>query len=275
MKVKQVKIAPGVTIGGGELVAICGPCVMESEKKTLQIAERIAQIARRIKMPFIFKASYDKANRSSVHSYRGPGLEMGLAVLCEVKERCGLPVTTDFHSVEEIELGGYMVDLIQIPAFLCRQTDLLLEAGATGKPVNVKKGQFLSPAEMANVVEKIESTGNKKIVLTERGTTFGYNNLVVDFRCLPTMRALGYPVAFDATHSMQLPGALGGRSGGRGEFVPAMIRGAVAVGCDALFIETHPRPAASPSDAENMLPLAKLEETLRLARKIHRAAGKR
>jgi len=269
-KVKPVKIAPGVVAGGGELVAICGPCVIESEKLTLTIAERIAKIARRLRMPVIFKASYDKANRSSVRSYRGPGLEEGLAILRKVKERTGLPVTTDVHSAEQAEAAAAVVDLLQIPAFLCRQTDLLLAAGRTRKPVNVKKGQFLSPSEAGNIVDKIASTGNKKILLTERGTTFGYHNLVVDFRSLPVMRALGCPVVFDATHSVQLPGGRGEASGGQGEFVPAMIRAAVAVGCDALFVETHPRPRTSPSDGENMLPLDRLEENLRLARKIHR-----
>ncbi len=269
-KVRPVKIAPGVVVGAEELVAICGPCVIESEKLTLTIAERIAKIARRIRMPVIFKASYDKANRSSVHSYRGPGLEKGLAILRKVKEHTGLPVTTDVHSTEQVEAAAAVVDLLQIPAFLCRQTDLLLAAGRTRKPVNVKKGQFLSPPETGNIVDKIASTGNRKILLTERGTTFGYGNLVVDFRSLPVMRALGCPVIFDATHSVQLPGGRGGASGGQGEFVPAMIRAAVAVGCDALFIETHPRPRTSPSDGEKMLPLDRLEENLRLARKIHR-----
>ena len=272
-KLRPVKIAPGVVAGAGELVAICGPCVIESEKLTLAIAEHIAKIARRIRMPVIFKASYDKANRSSVRSYRGPGLEKGLAILRKVKERTGLPVTTDVHSAEQAKAAAAVVDLLQIPAFLCRQTDLLLAAGRTRKPVNVKKGQFLSPPEMRNIVEKIASTGNKKILLTERGTTFGYGNLVVDFRSLPVMRALGCPVVFDATHSVQLPGGRGDASGGQGEFVPAMIRAAVAVGCDALFMETHPRPRTSPSDGENMLPLDRLEENLRLARKIYRITG--
>jgi len=273
-KNRAVKIAPGVIIGGPELVAICGPCVIEDEKMTLRIARRVADICKQIKMPVVFKASFDKANRTSGRSFRGPGLEKGLEILGRVKEKTGLPVTTDVHDPAQVEAASEVVDLLQIPAFLCRQTDLLLAAGQTGKPVNIKKGQFLSPPEMSNVVEKIASSGNKKILLTERGTTFGYNNLVVDFRSLPIMRATGCPVVFDATHSVQLPGGKGGASGGQGEFVPAMIRAAMAVGCDALFLETHFQPKKSPSDGDNMLPLSKLAENLRLARDIFRVVRK-
>jgi len=274
-KVRPVRIAPGVVIGDGKLAAICGPCVIENEKITMRIAAAVAKVGKELGMPMIFKASYDKANRSSVSSYRGPGLEKGLAILAKVRKKYGLPILTDVHTTEEAALAAEVVDVLQIPAFLCRQTDLLLAAGKTGRTVNVKKGQFMSPDEMINVVKKIESTGNKKILLTERGTTFGYNNLIVDYRSLPMMRAMGVPVVFDATHSVQQPGGHGDASGGLGEYVPAMIRAAVAVGCDALFIETHPQPKTSPSDGDNMLPLGRLSANLRSAREIFNAAKKR
>lgn len=268
-KVRIVKIAGEVALGDGGLCAICGPCVIEDRGACLKIAKEIAAIGRDVGMPVIFKASFDKANRTSVKSFRGVGLKRGLAILAEVREKYGLPVTSDIHLPEQAVPAAKVLDLIQIPAFLCRQTDLLVAAGETGKPVNVKKGQFMSPGEMANAVDKIESTGNKNIVLTERGTMFGYNNLVVDLTSLPQMRALGCPVVFDATHSVQLPGGRGGRSGGRAKYAPALARAAAAAGIDALFIETHPTPKSSPSDGDNMIPLKRLADVLSEALDIH------
>jgi 2-dehydro-3-deoxyphosphooctonate aldolase (KDO 8-P synthase) len=273
--VREVRIAKGIVVGDGGLVAICGPCVIEDRKKCLDVAAAIAEIGREVGMAVIFKSSFDKANRSSVKSFRGVGLAKGLAILAEVRERTGLPVLSDVHLPEQARAAAEVLDVLQIPAFLCRQTDLLVAAGKTGKAVNVKKGQFLSPAEMANAIEKIESTGNRKIMLTERGTTFGYNNLVVDFTSLPVMRGLGYPVVFDGTHSVQMPGGLGNRSGGRSEFAPALIRAAVAVGCDAVFIETHPAPKSAPSDGDNMIPLKDLKAVLADALAIHRLVARK
>ena len=272
-KVRAVRITKDVVIGDGYLVAICGPCVIEDRTGCLRIAAALAVIARDVGMPVIFKASFDKANRSSVDSFRGVGLKRGLTILAEVRERYGLPVTSDIHLPEQARPAAKVLDMLQIPAFLCRQTDLLLAAGRTGKPVNVKKGQFMSPGEMAGVIGKIESTGNRKILLTERGTFFGYNSLVVDFTSLPQMRALGCPVVFDATHSVQKPGGRGGRSGGRGRYAPALARAAAAVGCDALFIETHPTPKSAPSDGDNMIPLKNLERVLCDALDMHYLAG--
>jgi 2-dehydro-3-deoxyphosphooctonate aldolase (KDO 8-P synthase) len=239
----RVVTVGSVKIGGGEpLVLIGGPCVIENGAHALMMAERLARIAGDARVPFIYKSSYDKANRSSVASYRGPGLSEGLTILRKVRETVGCPVLSDVHAVSEVEPAAEVLDALQIPAFLCRQTDLLLACGKTGKPVNVKKGQFLAPADMKNVVEKIRSTGNDAILLTERGTSFGYHNLVVDFRGIPAMRALGHPVVFDATHSVQLPGGAGDRSSGERQYVPAMARAAVAVGIDALFLEIHENP---------------------------------
>ena len=233
----------GIRIGGGQpLVLIGGPCAIEHEKHALMTAERLAAIAASRKVPFIYKSSYDKANRSSVQSYRGPGLTEGLRILKAVREAVGVPVLSDVHQISEIGPAAEVLDVLQIPAFLCRQTDLLLAAGRAGKPVNVKKGQFVAPRDMGNVVEKILSTGNPEVLLTERGTSFGYNNLVVDFRALADMREIGYPVVFDATHSVQLPGAAGNRSGGERKYVPALARAAVAFGIDALFMEMHEDP---------------------------------
>ncbi len=254
-KVRPVRITKDVTIGDGYLVAICGPCVIEDRAGCLRIAAALAVIARDVGMPVIFKASFDKANRSSVDSFRGVGLKRGLSILAEVRERYGLPVTSDIHLPEQARPAAKVLDMLQIPAFLCRQTDLLLAAGRTGKPVNVKKGQFMSPGEMAGVIGKIESTGNGKILLTERGTFFGYNSLVVDFTSLPQMRALGCPVVFDATHSVQEPGGLGATTGGNREMVEPLARAAVAIGVDGLFFETHPDPQSAKSDGPNMVPL--------------------
>lgn len=270
---RKVKISKGVVIGGGApLVLIAGPCGIEDkergEKTTYRIAERLKEITDRLKIPFVFKASFDKANRTSVKSFRGPGLEEGLKILNEIKEDLGIPVLSDIHLPGQAEKAKEVLDIIQIPAFLCRQTDLIIAAGKTGRPVNVKKGQFLAPREMENVVKKIESTGNNKILLTERGTCFGYNNLVVDMRSLPIMREFGYPVVFDGTHSVQLPGGAGSSSGGDREFIPYLCRAGVAAGIDALYMEVHETPDKSLSDSFNMLDLEELEKLLPLVKNI-------
>lgn len=272
--VKTVKVG-NVAIGTGKLVLIAGPCVIEDRKGCVRLAVKLAQLAKAEKIPFIFKASYDKANRSSIESYRGPGLSKGLDVLKEIKEKTGVPVLTDVHSEAEVGAVSKVVDVIQIPAFLCRQTDLIVAAAETGLPVNVKKGQFLAPWDMSNIVKKIEHTGNKKILLTERGTSFGYNNLVVDMRGLSMMRQMGYPVIFDATHSVQKPGGAGNRSSGDGSLAPMLARGAVAVGCDGIFVETHLRPEKALSDKDNMIPFNQLRKLWRQLIDINRAiAGK-
>ena len=256
----QTRITETLVIGDQQpLALIAGPCVIESESFTLNMAEAIANICRRLEMPFIFKSSFDKANRSSLNGFRGNGMEEGLRILEKVKREIGVPVLTDIHESYQAAPVAEVVDVLQIPAFLCRQTDLLLAAAQTGKAINVKKGQFLSPPEMKNVAKKLESGGARNILLTERGTTFGYNNLVVDFRSLPQMRALGYPVVFDATHSVQMPGGLGEKSGGDRRYAPILARAAVAVGCDALFMEVHETPDTAPSDGANMIFLSDLE----------------
>jgi 2-dehydro-3-deoxyphosphooctonate aldolase (KDO 8-P synthase) len=245
---REVRIA-GIVVGGGRpLALIGGPCAIESEKHALATAERLSEIAAARGVPFVYKSSYDKANRSSVRAYRGPGLAEGLRILGRVRDTVGVPVLSDVHDVAEVGPAAQVLDVLQIPAFLCRQTDLVVAAAATGKPVNVKKGQFLAPGDMKNVVEKATSTGNHALLLTERGTSFGYHNLVVDMRGLVDMRALGYPVVFDATHSVQLPGGAGDRSGGERRYVPALARAAVAVGVDALFMEMHEDPDRTLSD---------------------------
>jgi len=268
MTTRPVAVGP-VTIGGGApLVLIGGPCAIEDERHALMTAERLAAIAARRRVPFIYKSSYDKANRSSVNGYRGPGLVEGLRILRKVREAVGVPVLSDVHQVSEVDPAAEVLDVIQIPAFLCRQTDLVLAAAATGKPVNVKKGQFVAPGDMRNVVDKILSKGNEAILLTERGTSFGYNNLVVDLRGLALMRDLGYPVVFDATHSVQLPGGAGDRSGGERKYVPALARAAVAFGIDALFMEMHEDPDRTLadgrplSDGPNMLRIDDLPRLL-------------
>ena len=259
----------GVKIGGRHpLALIAGPCVIESRKTCLAIARRLAAMAQREAIPLVFKASYDKANRSAVSSFRGLGMSKGLEILAEVRERYGLPVLTDVHSEAEVGPVSRVVDVLQIPAFLCRQTDLLIAAGESGKPVNVKKGQFLAPWDMVNVVQKVESTGNRQILLTERGATFGYNNLVADMRSLVLMRKCNYPVIFDATHSVQRPGGEGDHSGGDSELAPYLARAAVATGCDAVFVETHVRPGEALSDGENTLSLAQLGRLWRTLVKI-------
>ena len=257
-------VVNSIRIGGGNPVAfIAGPCVIESEKHVLKIAERLKAIAEDARIPLIFKSSYDKANRSSVKNFRGPGLEEGLKILEKIKRELDLPVLSDVHKEEETGPAGEVLDILQIPAFLCRQTDLLIAAAKTGKPINVKKGQFMAPWDMKNVTPKIESTGNSNILLTERGVTFGYNNLVVDMRSLVTMREIGYPVVFDATHSVQQPGGQGDRSSGHREMVPHLTRGALAIGCDALFMEVHQDPDNAPSDGPNMLKLDQLPNFLK------------
>jgi 2-dehydro-3-deoxyphosphooctonate aldolase (KDO 8-P synthase) len=267
-KTKIVDVG-GVSVGGKRpLVLIAGPCVIESREGCLEIAGKLARLAKAQKIPLIFKASYDKANRSSGRSYRGPGLEHGLEILAEVKARYGVPVLTDVHSVAEAERAATLVDIIQIPAFLCRQTDLVVAAGKTGIPVNVKKAQFMAPWDMRNVIEKIESTGNRKIILTERGVSFGYNNLVADMRSLLVMREYGYPVIFDATHSVQRPGGVGDRTGGDGCWAPALARAAVATGCDGVFIETHVKPEQALSDKDNTIPFAAVSQLWRTLGKI-------
>ncbi|MFA5645179.1 MAG: 3-deoxy-8-phosphooctulonate synthase [Candidatus Ratteibacteria bacterium] len=254
----------------GHLVLIAGPCVIENEKMLLRTAESISAIALRLGISFIFKSSFDKANRSSGTTYRGPGIQSGLQMLKKVKETFGIPVLTDIHSEDQVSYAAELVDILQIPAFLCRQTDLLLAAGRSRRPINIKKGQFMSPWEIENAVEKVRSTGNQKVMVTERGTSFGYNNLVVDFRSLPIIRGRGIPLIFDGTHSVQQPGKLGERSGGQREFVPALCRAAVAVGCDGLFLEVHPDPDNALSDGPNMVPLGELESLLKSFIGIHK-----
>jgi 2-dehydro-3-deoxyphosphooctonate aldolase (KDO 8-P synthase) len=263
----------GIPIGGGHpLVLIAGPCVIESEEFTLRMARRLRETAAAAGVPLIFKASYDKANRTSWRSFRGPGLLEGLRVLQRVKTEVGLPVLSDVHRHEEIAPAAEVLDALQVPAFLCRQTDFVQAVAKTGKVINVKKGQFLSPWEMTHVVEKIRAVGNDRILLTERGASFGYGNLVADLRALPILRQLGYPVVFDGTHSVQLPGAADGRSGGQREFVPVLCRAAVAAGCDALFLEVHEQPDAAMSDGPNMVPLDELPDLLRQVAALHALA---
>ncbi len=251
---------------------IAGPCVIENESLTFEIARELQRITARYPVRFIFKASYDKANRTSVASYRGPGLEAGLAVLARVKETLGVPVVSDVHGVDQIAASAHVLDMIQIPAFLCRQTDLVVEAARTMKPINIKKGQHVSPFDMRYVVEKAASTGNQQILLTERGTVFGYNNLVVDFRSFGIMRALGYPVIFDATHSVQIP-SQGGKSGGNREFVLPLARAAAAYGIDGLFCEVHPDPDRALCDGANSLYLDSVDGLLSAVMAIRKAAA--
>lgn len=264
-----------IQIGGeAPLVLIAGPCVIESERLALETAEAIQRVVERVHVPFVFKSSYAKMNRMSLTSFSGPGIEKGLRILRKVRDEVGVPVLTDVHSPEDALRAAEVVDVLQIPAFLCRQTDLALAAGRTGKPVNVKKGQFLAPEDMEPIAEKIASTGNTQILLTERGTSFGYHNLVVDMRSLVILRRLGYPVVFDATHSIQLPGAAGSHSGGDPTFIFPLVRAAVATGVDALFVETHPCPSEALCDAASMLPLDKLEGLLREVKRLDEVGGR-
>jgi len=260
--VKEVSVGP-ITIGGKKpFVLIAGPCVLESEALSRKTAEELTVLTRELQIPFIFKSSYDKANRSSLKSFRGPGLEKGLAILGRLKHDLGIPVLSDVHRFEEVSAASQVLDALQIPAFLCRQTDFVLAVARTGKAVNVKKGQFLAPWDMRNIIEKIQETGNQSILLTERGTSFGYQNLVADMRSLVIMREMGYPVVFDVTHSLQLPGGQGTSSGGQREFIAALARAAVAVGIDALFMEVHPNPAEALCDGPNSQPLGELKPLL-------------
>jgi 2-dehydro-3-deoxyphosphooctonate aldolase (KDO 8-P synthase) len=275
MSKRRIKIN-NYEIGGEEnFVLIAGPCVIESEELTFHIAKKLKKICTEEKIPLIFKASYDKANRSSIKSYRGPGIEMGLKILNKIKAELNIPLLTDVHCREEVEKAAQIVDVIQIPAYLSRQTDLLIEAGRTGRIVNVKKGQFLAPWDMQNVIEKIESTGNKKILLTERGSTFGYNYLVSDFRSIVIMKKTGYPVIFDATHSIQIPGGLGKSSYGEREFIEPLARAAIATGADGVFFEVHPSPETALSDGPNSLELGKLRSILKVLKVLYRDLRKR
>ena len=271
MAVREVAIGEALFGRDDTLALIGGPCVIESEALVLEVAEGLREIARRLGLPFVFKSSFDKANRSSADSFRGPGLAAGLGILRRVRELVGVPVISDIHTPEQASPAAEALDALQIPAFLCRQTDLVQAAAATGKPVNLKKGQFLAPWEMANVVAKAEAAGGKALLLTERGTTFGYNNLVVDMRGIPTMRTLGYPVVFDATHSVQLPGGRGTASGGQREMVTTLARAAVAAGVDALFLEVHPNPEAALCDGPTMVRLDEVESLLQSCLRIRRA----
>ena len=263
-----------VKIGGkSPLVLVAGPCVIESRAMCLELAEKLAGLARRERIPLVFKASYDKANRTSHKSFRGPGLSKGLEILAEVKSTFRLPILVDVHHEAEVPLAAKVADVLQLPAFLCRQTDLVLALGESGRVVNVKKGQFLAPQDVRHVIAKIESTGNRKIIVTERGASFGYHNLVADMRSLLVLRGLGYPVVFDATHSVQSPGGAGDHSGGDGRWAPALARAAVATGCDGVFLETHLHPEKALSDRENAVPFSVLPTLWRQLRAIDALVG--
>lgn len=260
-----------VKIGGeNPLILIAGPCVIESEKSALNTAEKLKDICEEINIPLIYKSSYDKANRTSVKSFRGLGLKKGLNILKKVRDKFNIPVLSDVHKEEDIEDAEEVLDIIQIPAFLSRQTDMIIKVAETGRVVNIKKGQFLAPWDIRNIIDKVESTGNKKILITERGVSFGYNNLVADMRALPIMRSFGYPVIFDATHSLQLPGGAGKSSGGQREFVPHITRAAVGAGCDGIFMEVHPYPDKAPCDGPNMLKMINLPPLLEQIKEIDR-----
>ncbi len=274
MAIHTVNVGDIVIGGGNPLAVIAGPCVIESREAALKHAALLKEAAERVGVPYIFKSSYDKANRSSVNSYRGPGLERGLEILAEVKAKVGVPVLTDVHEKEQVRAAKEVIDILQIPAFLCRQTDFVVAVAQSGKVINVKKGQFLAPWDMANVAQKILSTGNDQILLTERGVSFGYNNLVSDMRSLVVMRELGYPVVFDATHSLQLPGGLGHASGGERKFIPHLARAGVAAGVDALFMEVHEDPDRALSDGPNSLALTDFEGLLRVVKEIDGIAKK-
>lgn len=268
---KTVKVGD-VRIGGkNPVVLIAGTCVIESEKSAIRHARAIKEITAKFDIPFIFKASYDKANRSSIRSFRGPGLSKGLAILKKVKNLLGVPVLSDVHCVEEVKKAKNVLDVIQVPAFLSRQTNLIFAAARTKKPINIKKGQFLSPWDIKNVIEKIEYAGNRNIIITERGTSFGYNMLVSDFRSILVMKKFGYPVSFDASHSVQLPGGLGERSGGKREFIEPLASCAVVCGADAIFVEVHENPKKALSDGPNMLKLSDLERFLKKIKKLEDA----
>lgn len=261
--------AGGTTFGDGRLTIIAGPCVIESYEHASMMAREISAVTKKVGLDLVYKSSFDKANRSSIESFRGHGMEGGLEILAQIKQETGLPVITDVHETWQVEKVAEVADVLQIPAFLCRQTDLLVECAKSGRAVNVKKGQFLSPHDAKNIVEKLRAAGGEKILLTERGASFGYNNLVVDFRSFPIMRSFGVPVVFDVTHSLQLPGGLGKATGGQSEYIENMARAGVACGIDAVFMEVHNDPKNAPSDGPNQLPLERLEGLLNTLKKIH------
>jgi 2-dehydro-3-deoxyphosphooctonate aldolase (KDO 8-P synthase) len=268
MTIESFKVE-NVTFGDGRLAFILGPCVVESVEHALLMAREIKDICQRVGVDFVYKSSFDKANRSSIESFRGQGMEFGLEVLAQVKKEIGVPVITDVHETWQVEKTAEVADMLQIPAFLCRQTDLLVECAKTGRAVNVKKGQFLAPWDAKNIVEKLQNAGSEKILLTERGASFGYNNLVVDLRSFPIMRSFGVPVVFDVTHSLQLPGGLGKATGGQSEYIENFARAGVACGVDAVFMEVHNDPKNAPSDGPNQLPLERLEKLLTKLKSIH------
>jgi 2-dehydro-3-deoxyphosphooctonate aldolase (KDO 8-P synthase) len=271
---KGIIVAPGIEAGGtGPFLLVAGPCVLESEAHAVFLAREIAAVCAPLGIPYVFKASFDKANRSSAASFRGPGLEKGLAILATVKKEAGVPVLSDVHETAQVDRAAKVLDVIQIPALLCRQTDLIVAAARTGKPLNIKKGQFLAPADMRNVLDKALGAGNGRIMLTERGTSFGYNNLVFDVRSIPIMRSWGYPVLIDASHSVQKPGAEGTRSGGEAEFIPFVAKAGLAVGADGLFLEVHDDPRKALSDRSNSLILNDLKGLLATLVRIRAAAG--
>jgi len=266
---KEVRIGE-IRIGkGNPLVLIAGPCVIENEEITFTTAQKLKEVCDRLGISLIFKSSFDKANRTSGSSFRGPGIDQGLKILSEVKKRFSIPVISDIHAVDEVRPASEVLDALQIPAFLCRQTDLILSSSRTGKPVNIKKGQFLAPWDVKHIIEKFTSTGNQNLLLTERGTSFGYNNLIVDFRGFSVIRSFGYPMLFDVTHSLQLPGGEGRSSGGQREYAPSLARAAVATGVDGLFIEVHPDPRKALSDASTMIPLNEIEGLLQQTKTLH------
>jgi len=265
-----VKIENLIIEEDGPFFLIAGPCVIENEETTLKVAAFLKETSQIMGIPVIFKTSYDKANRTSLDSYRGPGLDRGLEIIQKIKEETELPVLSDIHEADEIEKAANVLDVIQIPAFMCRQTNLLLSAAETGLPINIKKGQFLSPSDMGPAIQKITSTGNRRILVTERGTSFGYNNLVVDMRSIAIMKDFGFPVVFDATHSVQLPGGCGSSSGGQREFVGHLSRAAVAAGAHGVFLEVHPHPDSALCDGPNSLPLDQVRPLLKMLQEIHR-----
>jgi 2-dehydro-3-deoxyphosphooctonate aldolase (KDO 8-P synthase) len=267
---RQIRLDEVIIGGATPFVLIAGPCVIEDEAKTVALADDLKTLTGRLQIPFIFKASYDKANRTSIGSYRGPGLSEGLRILEKVKKNCAVPVLTDVHRFEEIGPSSKVADILQVPAFLCRQTDFVIEIARQARVVNIKKGQFLAPWDVRNILRKAASTGNENIMVTERGASFGYNNLVADFRSLPELRAMGYPVVFDATHSVQLPGGQGTSSGGQREMVSCLAKAAVAVGIDGLFLEVHPDPDCALCDGPNSLAVEELPDLLHLLVKIDR-----
>lgn len=267
MSIKKIKLRD-FEIGGNKLTIIAGPCAAESQAILDETAQGLKEITEKLGINYIFKSSFDKANRSSIYSYRGPGMEKGLEMLQNVKDKFDLPIVTDIHTPDQAEPVSKVADILQIPAFLCRQTDLLVAAAKTGKIVNIKKGQFLAPDQMGNLVKKVEECNNEQVLLTDRGSSFGYNNLVVDYRGIPIMQRFGYPVVFDATHSVQLPGANGTSSGGDRTLVPPLAKAAMAVGADALFFEVHPDPDNAKSDGPNMVPLDKAEELFKICKEI-------